>query len=495
MMVRALEAAAAGAAREIDASREPHGSGLAPDPRGPQAPQTRHDWQAALKGQPDKRLVVDQLIAAIDRMLTAQVNAILHHPRFQQLEASWRGLLFLAETSSSMRRVKIRMLDVSWGELARDFERAIEFDQSQLFTKVYSDEFGTPGGEPFGLLIGDYYVQHKRNSDHPTDDVGALKAIASVAAAAFCPFVTSCSPVLFGLDRFSDFASNFDLSRAFEGHEFARWRGLREQDDARFVGIALPRILMRQPYGHDPARVDGFRFGEYVGAPDASNYLWGNAAFAFATVVMRAFHHYGWFADLRGVPEEMTGGGLVADLPSHGFAGLGRASARVTPLDVYISDKQEKQLGDLGLVPLSRVSYLDACVFYSSQSVHAAKLYDRATATSNARLSAMLQYVLCASRFAHYIKTIGRDKIGSFATAQDFEAHLRDWLRGYCLANGDATGSFKARYPLRDAEVQVRDIAGRPGAFGCVIHLKPHFQLDDVQTSFRLVTELVGPHA
>jgi type VI secretion system protein ImpD len=480
-MQEALEAAAPGATRQIAAA-----PGIMP------APPDHAIGRIALR-HPDKRLAIDQLIAAIDALLTAQVNAILHHPRFQQLEASWRGLSYLVDTASSMRRVKIRLLDVSWRELARDFERAIEFDQSQLFSKVYSDEFGSPGGEPFGLLIGDYYVRHQRSAEHPTDDVGALKAIAAVAAAAFCPFVTSCAPMLFGIDRFADFAINVDLARSFEGHDFARWRTLREAEDARFVGIALPRILMREPYRHDPHRIDGFRFRE--DAPRAEEYLWGNAAFAFASVVMRAFDHYGWFADLRGVPDELAGGGLVPDLPSASFDSLGRRGGANAPLDVYISDRQEKQLSELGIVPLARVSYLDACVFYSTQSIHAPKTYDRAGATSNARLSAMLQYVLCASRFAHYIKTIGRDKIGSFATATDFEEHLRQWLRGYCLANDDASGAFKARYPLREAEVQVRDIAGRPGTFGCVIHLKPHFQLDEVQTSFRLVTELVGTQA
>lgn len=463
------------------------------DPRRPTQSDTGADWRAQLRRHPDKRLIIDQLIAAIDRLLTAQVNAILHHPRMQRLEATWRGLLQLVETAASARAVKIRMLDVAWRELARDFERAIEFDQSQLFAKVYSEEFGTPGGEPFGLLIGDYYVRHNRSADHPTDDVGTLKSIAAVAAAAFCPFVTSCSPALMGLDSFSDMGGTVDLSRSFDGPDHLRWRALRDADDSRFLGLALPRILMRQPYGHDPHRVDGFRFTEYAGRPGAADYLWGNAAFAFATVVMRAYHHYGWFADIRGAPEDMEAGGVLTEFPGHTFPSFGRSGPAAPPLEVYLSDGQEKQLSEMGMVPLSRVGYLDACVFYSTQSLHNPKTYDRATATSNARLSAMLQYVLCASRFAHYIKLIGRDKIGSFATAAEFEDHLRTWLRGYCLGNDDAALSFKARYPLREAEVQVRDIAGRPGAFGCVILLKPHFQLDDIQTSFRLVTELVGP--
>jgi type VI secretion system protein ImpD len=441
-----------------------------------------------------RRFTADQIIAAIDRLLSAQVDAILHHPRFQRLEASWRGLQFLVETAATMRRVKIRLLDVSWRDLARDFERAIEFDQSQLFGKVYSDEFGSPGGEPFGLLIGDYYLRHQRVAAHPTDDVGTLKAIARVAAASFCPFVTSCAPALFGLDRFADFATDFDLTRSFDGQEFARWRSLRDADDSRFIGIALPRILLREPYRFDPRRVDGFRYGECTGG-DVQSFLWGNAAFAFASVAMRAFDHYGWFADLRGAPDDLDGGGLVSGLPASAFESLGRQGPLNAPLDVYLSDHQEKQLSELGIIPLSRVGYRHACVFYSAQSVHQPRAYDRSAANANARLSAMMQYVLCASRFAHYVKTIGRDRIGSFATATEFEEHLRQWLRGYCVASDDASTAVKVRYPLRDADVQVRDVAGRPGTFGCVIHLKPHFQLDEVQTSFRLVTELVGTPA
>lgn len=483
-MPQALEAAAPGVARQVE---------TAPAPTA--APAGRPAERMAMPRHPDGRPAIDRLIASIDALLSAQVNAILHHPRFQQLEASWRGLAYLVTASATTRRVRIRLLDVSWRELARDFECAIDFDQSQLFDKVYGAEFGTPGGEPFGLLIGDYYVRHQRSAEHPTDDVGTLKAIAAVAAAAFCPFVTGCAPGLLGVDRFADLASDVDLARSFEGLDFARWRSLREADDARFVGIALPRILLRQPYRDDPRRVDGFRFRERAGAPDAAEFLWGNAAFAFAGVAMRAFDHYGWFADLRGVPDDLDGGGLVADLPGHGFQSDGRSTMANAPLDVYLTDRQEKQLSELGFVPLSRVGYLDACVFYSAQSIHRPKGYDRPGATANARLSAMLQYVLCASRFAHYIKTIGRDRIGSFTTAADFEEHLRRWLQGYCLANEDAPTALMARYPLRDAEVQVRDIAGRPGTFGCIIHLKPHFQLDDVQTSFRLVTELVGTYA
>ena len=452
----------------------------------------------ALKGTVsyDRNLTVtlNNAIAELDRKISRQLAAIMQSPEFAKLEGSWRGLNYLVKNSETSVNLKIRVLNASKRDVSRDLAKAVEFDQSRLFKSIYEDEFGTPGGEPFGLLIGDYYVRHQRAADHPTDDIGALKAIAAVAAAAFCPFVTSCQPALFGLDSFADFAGDFDLARSFDGHEFARWRSLREADDARFVGIALPRILLREPYRFDPRRIDGFRYAESAGG-DAENYLWGNAAFAFASVAMRAFDHYGWFADLRGAPDDLSGGGLVSGLPAHAFESLGKSGPFNAPLDVYLSDHQEKQLSELGIVPLSRVGYLEACVFYSAQSIHLPRSYDRPGATANARLSAMMQYVLCASRFAHYVKTIGRDRIGTFATATDFEEHLRQWLRSYCVANDDASNAVKVRYPLRDADVQVRDVAGRPGTFGCILHLKPHFQLDEIQASFRLVTELVGTPA
>jgi type VI secretion system protein ImpD len=435
--------------------------------------------------------LLNRLIVEIDRLLTAQVNRILHHHRFQQLEATWRSLHYLTSVAAPMSRLKIKLLDVSWSELCRDFERAIDFDQSTLFNKIYSSEFGSPGGEPFGLLIGDYYVAHRPSLDHATDDVGALKAIAGVAAAAFCPFITSCVPSLLGLDHFDDLGAGLELTAAFDGPEFLRWRRLREEEDTRFVGLALPRILIRRPYRDDPHRVDGFRFCEEVGETHARAYLWGNAAFAFGAITMRAFDRFGWFADLRGAPEGRPGGGLVDDLHIDSFATDRVGVADKPGVEVALSDRQERQLSELGFIPLSKASYLSACVFYSNQSLHWTKPYDRAVASANARLSAMIQYVLCASRFAHYLKVIGREKIGSLATAANLQRYLDNWLQDYCVGQDDVSQDVKARYPLREAAVQVRDIVGRPGSFGCVVHLRPHFQLDEIHTAFRLVTELV----
>ena len=471
------------AARTIEVADLPTAAGMALSDGGGRSGRRDPDAIKAL---------IDRLIAAIDRRLSDQVNQILHHKQFQRLEASWRGLQYLTDTAAPMPRLKIKLLDVSWRELCRDVERAIDFDQSQLFDRIYNDEFGSPGGEPFGLMIGDYYVAHRPSAEHPTDDVGALKAIAGIAAAAFCPFITSCAPALLGLERFDDLGSGVDLGSAFEGPEFLRWRGLRDQEDTRFIGLAVPRVLMRRPYRDNPYRLDGFRFHEQVAGRHADAYLWGNASFAFAAVAMRAFDRFGWFADLRGVPEDFDGGGLVPDLTIDRFTTDRWGVADKPSVDVLLSDRQEKQLSELGFVPLSKASYVSACVFYSNQSLHWPKVYDRAAPSANARLSAMIQYVLCASRFAHYIKVIGRDKVGSFATAGEFEDYLRRWLQAYCVANDDAPQTIKARYPLREADVQVRDITGRPGSFGCTVHLKPHFQLDEVSTAFRLVTELVA---
>ncbi|MFO0949003.1 MAG: type VI secretion system contractile sheath large subunit [Planctomycetota bacterium] len=258
-------------------------------------------------------------IARIDALLTDQVNAILHHTSFQQLEASWRGLSYLVQQGEGVENLKIRVLNVSWKELTRDLDRAIEFDQSQLFKKVYSEEFDTPGGEPFSVLLGDYQIQHRIGPDHPMDDIAAMQAISQVAAAAFAPFIASSSPALFGLDSFTEMERPMDLGRSFEQLEYLKWRAFRDSEDSRFVGLTLPKTLMRLPYDDTSGRIDGFRFQEDVESPDRSKYLWGNAIYAFGAVLIRAFAESGWLADIRGVQRGIAGGGLVTGLPVHSF--------------------------------------------------------------------------------------------------------------------------------------------------------------------------------
>jgi type VI secretion system protein ImpD len=438
---------------------------------------------------------LDRDIALLDGLLTEQVNAILHHPRFQRLEATWRGVQFLVAQADGVDDVKIKVLNISWPELVRDLERAVEFDQSQLFKKVYDEEFGMPGGEPYGILVGDYEIHHRRSQEHPTDDVAALKALSAVAAAAFAPFVTSIAPSVLGLDTFHELGMPLDLQAVFRQVDYARWNSLQETEDARFLGIVLPRILMRRPHADDGSRIDRFRFREDVEDPRGDNHLWGNAAFAFAAVLVRAFAQYGWFADIRGAERDVFGGGLVRGLPIDDFATDGPGVAIKYSTDVSISERQEKELADLGLIPLSKAKDTPYSVFYSNPSMQRSKRYDSAVASINARISTMLQYVFCVSRFAHYIKVLGREKVGSFASAEDCQEFLQRWLHAYCSANDDAGVEQKARYPLREGQVQVREAPGRPGVYLGTIHLRPHFQLDQVVSSFRLVTELAPTRA
>jgi type VI secretion system protein ImpD len=440
---------------------------------------------------------LDRAIARIDALLNAQVNAILHHPRFQRLEASWRGLRYLVENGAGAGgiagNIQVRVLTVTWTELCRDFERAGDFDQSCLFAKVYNEEFGMPGGRPYGLLIADYEVMHRRTPDHRTDDIAMLRAAAGVAAAAFAPFVVGASPALLGLERFADLSLPIDLAGTFRHPDYQRWRGLQDSDDSRFLGITLPRVLMRLPYSDDRPTRHGFRFQEDSTAPDGGGYLWGTAVYAFAAVTVRAFAATGWLADIRGTRPDRLDGGLVTGLPVPSFGTERPGFAIKYSTDVSIGDRQERELADLGLIPLSKAKNTEMSVFYSNQSVQTPRRFDTAAATANARLSAMLQYILCVSRFAHYIKVLGRERVGRFETGTGLQSYLQNWLTNYCIGNDDAPPETKARYPLREAQVEVRELPGRPGDYVCTIRLQPHFQLDDVATTFRLVTELSSP--
>ncbi len=435
---------------------------------------------------------LDRDTAEIDGLMSRQVDACLHHERFQQLEATWRGVAFLVDTSDGIEGVKIRVLNVSWQDVCRDLERAIEFDQSQLFLKVYSEEFGIAGGEPYGVLIGDYEVMHKRGPGHSTDDVAALKAMSQVAAAAFSPFVVGCAPGLLGLDDFRGLGLPIDLSASVRQPEFARWRSFQDSEDSRFVGLVLPRVLMRLPHQDDGSRIDGFRYREDVSDPNHQGYLWGTAVYAFADVLIRAYATSGWFADIRGVRRDEISGGLVVGLPVHSFGTDRTGIAMKYSTDVAVSERQEKELSDLGMIPLCKCKDTEYSVFYGNQSAQRAKEYTSHLASVNARLSAMLQYMFCVGRFAHYVKVIARDRVGSYASALDCQKYLRTWLLKYCNANDDATAAQKARYPLREGEVEVRESPGKPGVYNCTIHLRPHFQLDQVISSFKLVTEVAS---
>ena len=435
-------------------------------------------------------LALDRDIADIDALLSAQVNAILHATLFQRLEARWRGLDFLADVAELSPLAKVRMLSVSWSEVTRDLDRAGDFDRSQLFHKIYTEEIGMLGGEPFGLLVGDYEIQHRPSADHPSDDIAALKSLATIAAAAFAPLVMGASPRLFQLESFSALGRPLDLRAVFRQAEYQRWQSMRDAEETRFVGLVAPRVLLRLPYSIDGRRRDGFRFAETVDAPDAAGYLWGNGAFAFGSVVLRAFANYGWFADIRGAARDDLRGGLVVNLPVASFA-TDRPGIAIKPsIEALLSDMQEKDLADSGFIAMRQIPYTEFAVFYSNQSIHAPPRYDRVAANVNARLSAMLQYMLCVSRFAHYIKLLGRRFIGTMKTAEEVQQALIYWLMSYVTSSDDASQDSKSRLPLRDASVEIKEVPGKAGAYSCVLYLRPHFQLDDIATGFRLVTQL-----
>jgi type VI secretion system protein ImpD len=438
----------------------------------------------------DLRLRIDRTIALIDTLLTEQVNAVIHHPRFQALEAAWRSLRRLVRTAGANPRIKIRVLDLRWAELCRDLERTIEFDQSHLFYKIYEEEFGTPGGEPFGLLIGDYHIAHRRGPGRSTDDVAALREMSRIAAAAFAPFIVGVTPEFFGLDSFAELCLPVNLPAIFQLPEYLRWRSFQDTEDSRFVGLVLPRILARQTYRDDDSRVDQFRFEEECGAHE--QLLWGAGTYGFAGVVVRAFAESGWFTHIRGGILGIEEGGLIPELEIPSFETDDRGVATIFPAEVTIEDRQEAELGELGLIPMVRANGTSLAVFCGNASAQRPKTYDRLATTVNARLSSMLQYILCVCRFAHYLKVIGRETLGSVKSAAEVEQRLQSWIGQFVNVNEHASLATMAQYPLREARIEVRELPGKPGAYYCTASLKPHFQLERVETSFRLVTELAA---
>lgn len=450
---------------------------------------------AELRHDPDRRrALLDRDIAVIDALISAQLDEILHHPRLQQLEGSWRGLAWMVEGFDPSSRLKTRLLSASWKEIDRDLAKASEFDQSALFRLVYEGEFGHAGGEPFGLLVVDHEVRHvperrRPGAEAPVDDVSVLSALAGIAAAAFVPVVLGAAPALLGADRIADLALSSDAAAAFRDDDHARWRQLTAREDTRFLCITMPRVLARPRWRPNPARRNGLFYEEY--APEARHRTWFTAGYAFAAAVGRAQALHGWPADVRGVTTDRVGGGLVLDLPAEPFV-LGPETAWDRPsMDLALTDRQERDLVAAGLMPLNTLPYGEAA-FASVHSLQAAPAdapgRDPTPATANARLSAQTNAMLCASRFAHYVKIMGREMAGSSLTAAEVERRLQDWLSGYTNASLNAGPDSRARQPLVSSRVKVHELEGRPGSYGCVIHLQPYHQLDDVSAVFRLVT-------
>ena len=428
-------------------------------------------------------VAINSRIAEIDRLLTEQMNEIMHHEDFQKLEGSWRGLNHLVKNSETNTMLKIRVLSVSKKDLLKDFERALEFDQSALFKKVYEEEYGTFGGAPYGALIGDYEF-----GNHP-QDMALLEKMSGVAATAHAPFISAASAELFGWDEFSDMTEVRDVSKIFDRTEYMKWRSFRESEDSRYVGLTLPRVLGREPYGAATRPIETFNFEEDVTGKDHKKYLWTNAAYAMGTRLTEAFSMHGWCVAIRGV----EGGGLVDGLPTHTFETDEGEVAMKCPTEVAITDRREKEFADNGFIPLVHCKNTDYAAFFATQSGNKAKKYDTDSANANARLSTQLQYIFAVSRFAHYLKSMMRDKIGSFMSRQEAEEFLNRWINNYVLDNDVASQSAKASRPLREARIDVAEIPGKPGAYRAVAFLRPHFQLDELSVSLRLVADLPAP--
>lgn len=426
---------------------------------------------------------LDARVAELDRLISVQLSEIMHNPAFQKLESTWTGLHYLCKQTSTGAGLKIQVFNATKQELVKDFKTAIDFDQSVLFKKVYEEEFGTFGGAPFGTLLGDFDISRQ------PEDMYFVEQMSHVAAAAHAPFIAAASPELLGIESFTDLGKPRDLSKVFDTVDYAKWKSYRESEDSRYVGLTLPRFLGRLPYNpKDGVTTEGFNFVEEVDGADHSRYLWVNTAFALGARLTAAFENHGWCAAIRGV----EGGGLVEDLPTHTFKTDEGEVALKCPTEVAITDRREKELSDLGFIPLVHCKNTDYAAFFGAQSTQKASKYDSDAANANAVLSAQLQYMFAVCRIAHYMKSMLRDKVGAFTSTNNVEVYLHNWLMQYVADSDDASQEVRAAKPLREAQVEVSEVPGRPGVYRAVAFVRPHFQLDELSVSLRLVAEMPG---
>jgi len=435
-----------------------------------------------MRTSPDKGVVamINERVAEIDKLLTDQLNAIMHDEAFQALEASWAGLHDMVYGTETSTRLKLRLLNVTKKELLKDLETAVDHDMSVLFKKVYEEEYGTFGGYPYSVLIGDYTFGR-----HP-QDIALLERISKVAAAAHAPFVAAAAPSLFDLKSFTELGVTRDLSKIFESAELATWRSFRSTEDSRYVSLVLPNYAARLPYGAKTKPVETFNFEEDVDGTDHSKYLWANSAYQLGLRITDAFAKYSWSTAIRGV----EGGGKVEGIAAHAYKTSEGDVTLKCPTEVTITDRREKELSDLGFIALVNSKGSNFAAFFGGQTTNRPVLYNKDEANANAQLSARLPYVLAASRFAHYLKVIMRDKVGSFQTRGGIEAYLNNWISDYVLINPSASQEQKARFPLGEARVDVTEVPGKPGSYRATCFIKPHFQMEDLTASIRLVADL-----
>ena len=424
----------------------------------------------------------------IDGEISRQLAAILHEPAFQELEAAWRGLFHLLSNSEVSSRLVIRALDISKDELNKDLSTAIEFDQSKLFKKVYEEEYGSPGGSPYGLLVGDYYFRN-----HP-EDIGLLEKISGLAAAAFAPFISSAGPSMFGMEDWSELSNPRDLAKIFESVEYAQWRAFRESEDSRYVTLCLPRVLARLPYGDNTKPVEDFHFEEVELTDDNKTalpvahdaYTWMNAAWVLAQRHTEAFAQTGFSTLIRGA----QGGGKVEGLPAHTFLTDDGDIDLKCPTEIAITDRREAEISNLGFMPLSHYKNTNYAVFFGGQTTQRPAILSTPDATANAAISARLPCIMASSRFAHYLKVIARDLIGSFMELDDVTGSLNEWIGAYVSADPSPDALTKASYPLAAASISVEEIPGRSGSFQAVAWVRPWLQLEELSTSIRLVAAI-----
>jgi len=426
---------------------------------------------------------IEAIIAEIDRKLSDQLNLIMHHEDFQQLESAWRGLRYLVTNTETDEMLKIRVMNISKKDVLKTLKKykGVAWDQSPIFKQIYEHEYGQFGGEPYGCLVGDYFF------DHSPPDIELLRGVAQVSAAAHCPFIAGASPTVMQMESWQELSNPRDLTKIFTTAEYASWRSLRESEDSRYIGLAMPRFLARLPYGTKTDPVEEFDFEEETAGADSSKYLWANSAYAMAVNINRSFKIYGWCSRIRGIES----GGAVEDLPTHTFPTDDGGVDMKCPTEIAISDRREGELAKNGFMPLIHKKNADFAAFIGAQSLQKPIEYEDPDATANANLSARLPYLFATCRFAHYLKCIVRDKIGSFKEREDMQQWLSKWIMQY--VDGDpkhSTEETKSRKPLAAAEVQIEEVEGNPGYYTSKFFLRPHYQLEGLTVSLRLVSKL-----
>ncbi len=448
---------------------------------------TQEAMNGTVKWDKNLTVTINAAIAAIDAVMSKQLSAVMKNEKFQKLEGSWRGLNHLIMNSETSTQLKIRMMNLSKKELAKDLEKAVEFDQSQTFKKIYESEFGIAGGEPYAALIGDYEF-----SSHP-DDIDLLSNVSNIAAAGFCPFISATAPQMFGFDSFTELSKPRDLEKIFDSAEYIKWRSFRDTEDSRFVTLTMPRVLARLPYGASTKPVEAFNFEEANVDNDGrqleaghEQYCWMNAAYTMGTTLTRSFAEYGWCTSIRGA----EGGGKVEGLPSHVFISDDGDMDQKCPTEIGITDRREAELSKLGFLPLCHYKNTDYAVFFGAQTTQKPKKFDDPDATANAAISARLPYIMATARIAHFLKVMARDKVGSFMEAADAEEWLNRWIANYVNATPGASAEMKARFPLAEASVEVKEVPGQPGVFSAIAWMRPWLQMEELTASLRLVANI-----